>query len=48
MREDEGARFTLWLDDECIADSPSFAEPEALDAAMLRVRDAIAGLAAEG
>jgi tryptophanyl-tRNA synthetase len=44
LREDEGTQFTLWLDDECIADSPSFADPEALDAAMLRVRDAIAGL----
>ena len=48
LREDEGTRFTLWLGGECIADSPSFADPQALDAAMLRVREAIAGLAAEG
>src|SRR5690554_359908 len=48
LREDEGTQFTLWLDGECIADSPSFADPAALDAAMLRVREAIAGMAAEG
>ncbi|MDM8351185.1 tryptophan--tRNA ligase [Pseudomonas sp. sp1636] len=45
LREDEGDQFTLWLDGECLADSPAYADPEALDAAMMRVRDAIAGLA---
>jgi tryptophanyl-tRNA synthetase len=45
LREDEGTQFTLWLDEECVADSPSYADPDALDAAMLRVREAIAILA---
>src|SRR5690606_5909471 len=45
LRADEGARFTLWLNGECLADSPAFAEPEALDAAMLRLREAVASLA---
>jgi tryptophanyl-tRNA synthetase len=45
LREDEGDQFTLWLDGECLADSPAYADPEALDAAMLRLRDIIAGLA---
>jgi len=45
LREDEGTQFTLWLDEECVADSPSYADPDALDAAMLRVREAIATLA---
>lgn len=45
LREDEGDQFTLWLDGECLADSPAFPDPEELDAAMLRLRDAIAGLA---
>ena len=45
LREDEGDQFTLWLDGECLADSPPYADPEELDAAMLRLRDIIAGLA---
>ena len=45
LREDEGDQFTLWLDGECLADSPAYPDPEELDAAMLRLRDAIAGLA---
>jgi tryptophanyl-tRNA synthetase len=44
LREDEGDQFTLWLDGECLADSPAYADPEELDAAMLRLRDAIAEL----
>src|SRR5690606_31571486 len=47
LREDEGDQFTLWLDGQCLADSAAYADPEALDAAMLRLREAIAGLAAE-
>ena len=46
LRADEGEQFTLWLDGECLADSPAYADPEALDAAMLRLREAIAELAA--
>ena len=46
LRADEGEQFTLWLDGECLADSPVYADPEAMDAAMLRLRDAIAELAA--
>jgi len=45
LRADEGEQFTLWLDGECLADSPAYADPDELDAAMLRLRDAIAGLA---
>jgi tryptophanyl-tRNA synthetase len=45
LRADEGEQFTLWLDGECLADSPAYAEPDQLEAAMLRLRDAIAGLA---
>ena len=45
LREDEGDQFTLWLDGECLADSQAYADPEELDAAMLRLRDAIAELA---
>jgi tryptophanyl-tRNA synthetase len=45
LREDAGEQFTLWLDGECLADSPAYADPEALDAAMLRLREAIARLA---
>ena len=45
LRADEGEQFTLWLDGECLADSPAYAEPDELEAAMLRLRDAIAGLA---
>ena len=46
LRADEGEQFTLWLDGECLADSPAYAEPEELEAAMLRLREAIAELAA--
>ena len=46
LRADEGDQFTLWLDGECLADSPAYAEPEELEAAMLRLREAIAELAA--
>ncbi|QQE89773.1 tryptophan--tRNA ligase [Azotobacter chroococcum] len=45
LRADEGAQFSLWLDGECMADSPVYADPDALEAAMLRLREAIAGLA---
>lgn len=45
LRDDESSQFTLWVDGECLADSPIYADPEALDAAMLRLREAIAGLA---
>ncbi|MGH8353046.1 MAG: tryptophan--tRNA ligase, partial [Pseudomonas sp.] len=45
LRADEGEQFSLWLDGECLADSPAYAEPDELDAAMLRLRDAIDGLA---
>lgn len=45
LRDDESNQFTLWLNGECLADSPVYDEPEALDAAMLRLREAIAGLA---
>ena len=31
LREDEGTQFTLWLDEECVADSPSYADPDALE-----------------
>lgn len=44
LRADEGRRFSLWLDGECIADSPEFDQSGALDAAMLKVRDAVAQL----
>ncbi|WP_312171773.1 tryptophan--tRNA ligase [Stutzerimonas kunmingensis] len=44
LREDDGDQFTLWLDDECVADSPHYESAEALDAAMLRVREALATL----
>jgi len=45
LRADEGPQFTLWLDGECMADSPVYADPDALEAAMLRLREAVAGLA---
>jgi len=45
LRNDEDERFTLWLDNECLADSPSYAELEEREAAMLRLREAIASLA---
>ena len=45
LRADEGAQFTLWLDGECVGDSPAHPTPEALEAAMLRLRAALATLA---
>jgi tryptophanyl-tRNA synthetase len=45
LRADENDQFTLWLDGECIADSPGYANEEALEAAMLRLRQALATLA---
>ncbi|MFC3606829.1 tryptophan--tRNA ligase [Stutzerimonas tarimensis] len=44
LRADEGDQFTLWLNGECIADSPHFGDEQALDAAMLRLREALASL----
>ncbi len=44
LRADEGDQFTLWLNGACIADSPSYADEEALEAAMLRLRQAVATL----
>jgi len=46
LRTDETDRFTLWLDGERLAESPSYASIEQLDAAMLRLRQALASLAA--
>ncbi|MGY8819023.1 MAG: tryptophan--tRNA ligase [Pseudomonadales bacterium] len=46
LRADEDNQFTLWLDGDCIADSPSYADEQALEAAMLRLRQALATLAA--
>jgi len=45
LRADEGNQFTLWLDSECIADSPDYADEQALEAAMLRLREALGTLA---
>ncbi len=45
LRADEDDQFTLWLDSECIADSPRYADETALEAAMLRLRQAMATLA---
>ncbi|MEK0360959.1 tryptophan--tRNA ligase [Pseudomonas sp. CBC3] len=45
LRADESNQFTLWLDGECIADSPGYADEQALEAAMLRLRQALATLA---
>lgn len=46
LRADEHNQFTLWLDGDCIADSPVYADEQALEAAMLRLRQAVATLAA--
>ncbi|WP_312597515.1 tryptophan--tRNA ligase [Stutzerimonas nitrititolerans] len=46
LRTDEADRFTLWLDGECLAESPDYASIELLEAAMLRLRQALATLAA--
>ncbi|TLX64282.1 tryptophan--tRNA ligase [Stutzerimonas nosocomialis] len=45
LRADEGNQFTLWLDGECIADSPDYDDVNARDAAMLRLHTAVATLA---
>lgn len=45
LRADEDNQFTLWLDGDCIADSPVYADEQALEAAMLRLRQAMATLA---
>ena len=44
LRADEENRFSLWLDDARLAESPSQADPQALEAAMLRLRQALASL----
>lgn len=44
LRADEDNRFTLWLDGDCIADSPTYGDEQALEAAMLRLRQAVATL----
>ena len=46
LRADDDDRFTLWLDGECLAESPSYATSELLEAAMLRLRQALATMAA--
>ena len=46
LRADDDDRFTLWMDGECLAESPSYATSELLEAAMLRLRQAMASLAA--
>ncbi|MCQ4260138.1 tryptophan--tRNA ligase [Stutzerimonas stutzeri] len=46
LRADEDYQFTLWLDGDCIADSPAYADEQALEAAMLRLRQVMATLAA--
>lgn len=46
LRADQDNQFTLWLDGDCIADSPAYADEQALEAAMLRLRQAVATLAA--
>ena len=45
LRADENDQFTLWLDGTCIADSPAYRDEAALEAAMLRLRQALATLA---
>ena len=37
----QGAGFALWLDAECVAQSPDFADAASLDAAMVALRDAL-------
>ncbi len=44
LRADEGDQFTLWLDGACVADSPAFPDEQALEAGMLRLREALASL----
>ena len=46
LRTDETDRFTLWVDGERLAESPSYATTELLEAAMLRLRQALATMAA--
>lgn len=45
LRADEDNQFTLWLDGELVADSPAYVDEVALEAAMLRLRQALATLA---
>lgn len=45
LRADEDNQFTVWLDGECIAKSPVHADEQALEAAMQRLRQALATLA---
>lgn len=45
LRADVDGRFTLWLDDERVAESPDYADESSLEAAMLRLRQALATLA---
>lgn len=44
LRADVNDQFTLWLDGECVADSPRYAGEAELEAAMLRLRQAMATL----
>ena len=46
LRADEDDQFSLWLDGKCLADSPSYADEQSLEAAMLRLRQALATLMA--
>ena len=41
LRE-QGEGFALWLDAECIAESPAFADAAACQAAIQRLREALA------
>ena len=41
VREQDGA-FGVWLDDECVAQSPAFADGDAREAAITRLREALA------
>jgi tryptophanyl-tRNA synthetase len=41
LRE-EGDAFGVWLDGECVAQSPAFADASAREAAIQRLREALA------
>jgi tryptophanyl-tRNA synthetase len=41
IREQDGG-FAVWLDDECVAQSPAFADSSACQAAIQRLREALA------
>lgn len=45
LRADAEQRFSLWLNGEHLADSPAFADDQAVEAAMLRLREALVSLA---